>query len=88
MSTDRCWCAHNERNAIVKVNLDCPLHGVGDTPRCCLLGPRECRDVAVYDIFGESPENATQSCEAHVGALLGTVRDGEALRWTVVPTGV
>lgn len=39
--------------------------------RCCIM---ECGRPAEFEIYGESnhPEDYTESCEEHVGALLGT----------------
>lgn len=57
---------------------------------CCFLSDNKerCDHVAEFTIYGGSghPEDYTESCEAHVGALIGTPTwmEKENESWTVV----
>lgn len=49
--------------------------------RCCFLN---CGDLAAFVIYGEHPDDYTNACEDHVGALLGTpVGHPDNCRWVV-----
>mgnify|MGYP001576680925 CR=1 FL=1 len=58
-------------------------------PRCCAMtNGEQCDAPAEFAIYGESahPDDNTESCEAHVGALLGSPLwlKKENSQWTVV----
>lgn len=58
-------------------------------PQCCIM---DCDKEADFEIYGESkhPDDATEACEDHVGALLGSPAwlKNQNQSWTVVFLGV
>lgn len=60
-----------------------------DAALCCYIEDADhqrCETDAEFDIYGESgaPDDITQACEAHIGALLGSHPSGHQNRsWTV-----
>ncbi len=62
--------------------IQAPEKAMSNAP-CCHI---PCGELAEFDIYGETrPDDVTQACEAHVGALLGSpVGALENRRWVVV----